>query len=434
MKLRICAVIAISTFFVATLAAQDASRASSENPSSTYTFSDYLDRVARFNLDLAAARFDIAVADAQIAVARVFPDPVLTGGVASIDVSRQGSPTVATVGLSIPIEFPTKRGARIGAARAAATGTRADVEEFFRSLRAEAANAYIDALDARLVLERKQRTLASFERLVQVNETRFRAGDVGEIAVVQSRVEAEQFRGEVLLAASDVRAADLQLLLRVGGAPEGAAAALSVRGDLSIPPREFDVEQLIAHARVERPDVASRRAAQHTAEERIDLAYANRWVDVSVNVGWQHSFASGTTFGPTPPYDALGATLSIPIPLSNIYRGELDASLALREQADQSARALELRVEVEVRSAVARYQAAVSRMRLYTAGLLADADRVFETTLYNYQHGGATLLEVLNAQRTVNDVYLAYYQAIADHARELVAVEQAAGIWDIRIE
>ena len=31
----------------------------------------------------------------------------------------------------------------------------------------------------------------------------------------------------------------------------------------------------------------------------------------------------------------------------------------------------------------------------------------------------------------MNDVYLAYYDALADHARSLVALEQAAGIWDV---
>ena len=85
-----------------------------------------------------------------------------------------------------------------------------------------------------------------------------------------------------------------------------------------------------------------------------------------------------------------------------------------------------------MRQALARYQAAaVRRVELFTGGVLSDADRVAEATLYSYQRGGATLLEVLDAQRTVNEVYLAYYDALADHARTLVAVEQAAELWDV---
>jgi len=40
--------------------------------------------------------------------------------------------------------------------------------------------------------------------------------------------------------------------------------------------------------------------------------------------------------------------------------------------------------------------------------MLKDADRVLEARLYAYQRGGATLLEVLDAQRTSAEVYLAY--------------------------
>ena len=44
--------------------------------------------------------------------------------------------------------------------------------------------------------------------------------------------------------------------------------------------------------------------------------------------------------------------------------------------------------------------------------LLRDADRVLEARLYAYQRGGATLLEVIDAQRKSADVYLAYSQAL----------------------
>jgi len=69
-----------------------------------------------------------------------------------------------------------------------------------------------------------------------------------------------------------------------------------------------------------------------------------------------------------------------------------------------------------------------------SGGVLADADKVAEATLYSYQRGGATLLEVLDAQRTVNEVYLDYFDALAQHAKALVAVEASAGLWDIHFQ
>jgi cobalt-zinc-cadmium efflux system outer membrane protein len=245
-------------------------------------------------------------------------------------------------------------------------------------------------------------------------------------------VEAQRFRGEVLTAAADLAAAELGLAgytaVPAGQAPVPVVPA----GDLRIKPRTFRIEDLIASAREARPDLVSKRRAAGTAEARADLARANRWIDLTVNVGWQHTFSSSTGDFKQPAFEALGATVSVPIPLSRAYRGELDAALAAGAQAKTQVLAAELRVEVEVRQLFQRHRAAVDRVALYTGGVLEGADQVLEATLYNYQRaGGATMLEVLEAERTVNEVYLGYYEALADHARALAALEQAAGIWDL---
>ena len=73
----------------------------------------------------------------------------------------------------------------------------------------------------------------------------------------------------------------------------------------------------------------------------------------------------------------------------------------------------------------------MERLELYRSGMLKNADRVLEARLYAYQRGGATLLEVIDAERTSAHVYLSYSQAMVGHAHALVALEQAAGIWDV---
>jgi outer membrane protein, heavy metal efflux system len=70
-------------------------------------------------------------------------------------------------------------------------------------------------------------------------------------------------------------------------------------------------------------------------------------------------------------------------------------------------------------------------LNVFRGGLLRDADRVLEARLYAYQRGGATLLEVIDAQRKSAEVYLAYSQALVDHAHALVTMEEAAATWDV---
>jgi cobalt-zinc-cadmium efflux system outer membrane protein len=394
------------------------------------TYQAFLAQVARGNLELLAQRASVSIADAQIAVARIFPEPVLTAGIASVDVSGKGAPTATTVGLGYTVELGGKRSAKISAATADLAVARTDLDDFLRTLRGSATLAFIDGLHARLVLERKQQTRLSLEKLVAINQERLVRGDIGKVQLTQSRVEALRFRGEVLSAEAEVQAADLELSVQLGSS---AGSRVSPQGDLKLKPRSFNEAALLAQARGSRPDLVSRQHAVEAAVARVDLAKANRWVDLTLNVGWQHSFASSSAAFAAPSFDALGATVSVPLPLSRVYRGELDAARATEAQGRTLIQATELKIEVELRKALTRYRAAVDKLGLYTGGLLADADGVLEAMLYNYQRGGATLLEVLEAQRTVNEVYLAYYDALAEHARALVAVELGAGIWDVEI-
>jgi cobalt-zinc-cadmium efflux system outer membrane protein len=241
-------------------------------------------------------------------------------------------------------------------------------------------------------------------------------------------VESLRFRSEVAGAEADVRSADLALAQQMGrGGPVGVAPV----GDLQVTPRSFDLEKLIATARETRPDVVSKRYALVASDSRVRLAHANRWVDPTLNIDWIHSTAGpGPDFN-QPAFDALAGTLSLPIPFSHVYRGELDTAYATKAQAEWMLRSAELKVEVDVRQAFERYKATVERVTIYAGGVLTDADKVLDGTLYSYQRGSATLLEVLDAQRTDNEVYLAYADALADHAHALVALEQAAGIWDL---
>jgi cobalt-zinc-cadmium efflux system outer membrane protein len=400
----------------------------------TLTFAQYLATVGRGNLDLAAQRANVSVTEAQIAVARIFPDPQLTVGVTSVDVSAVGSPTITDLSFTQTIELGGKRGARIASAQHDWSSAQAGLDDFLRTLRGDASDAFIDALAKQMVLARKRVTVASLERLVVVNQERLRAGDIGEIALVQSRVEAGKSRGEVLSAETDVAQTTLALALKLGTMRD--VVHVTPTGDLRIATHAFDVEQLIATARERRADVRARRFALAAASARVRLAHANRWIDLTLSLGWAHAFEPYGQYqkiAPAPAYEALSATLTLPLPLSRIYKGELTAAQFNQAAAEWNLRAAELKVEVDIRQASSRYQTAVERVKLYSTGLLRDADRVLEAKLYEYQRGGASLLEVLEAQRTVNDVYLDYIDALTDHAHALVALEQAAGIWDFQL-
>jgi hypothetical protein len=51
--------------------------------------------------------------------------------------------------------------------------------------------------------------------------------------------------------------------------------------------------------------------------------------------------------------------------------------------------------------------------------------------VYSYQRGAATVLDVLAAQRALNEVYLASLEAQAAYSRGLVGLAEAVGDWSL---
>jgi cobalt-zinc-cadmium efflux system outer membrane protein len=395
------------------------------------TFTIYLAEVLRTNLDLAAQQALVDVVRAQQTGAGARPDWTTLVGLPSFDLSDVGAPSVTSATLSVPIELGSKRDRRVTAATRDVTVAVADHDDAIRLLRGTAANAFIDALTARNVLQTKTRSLAQLDRLVGVNQDRLRAGDVGEIELAQSRVEHDQFQTEVITAEAEVYAQDVALGQLMGNANALTTGLPEPTGNLDVPTRTFNVEQLLSDAMMRRPDAVSRTRAVESADARIALARANLVPDLALAGTYQHSTEGQGGFS-QPADSTLAASVAVNLPIfRRKYPGDLLAAQATRTQAQLQLQGIKLKIEAELRQAFRRYQSAVRRLELYRGNLLQDSDRVLEARLYAYQRGSATLLEVIEAQRTSAEVYLAYYQALGDHAHALVALEQAAGIWDV---
>jgi cobalt-zinc-cadmium efflux system outer membrane protein len=386
-------------------------------------FGDYLGRVLAANPDLQAARASIDIARAQIDVAKVFPDPEITVGLNQYDVTRQGNPTQAGAQVSVPIELGGKRRARVAVAQSGLGAAGCDYEDATRTLHGLAADAFVDALYARLVVEQKQGALSHLQRLVTVNERRLAAGDIAQVDFLQSRVEAQQYQAEVMAAQGELRAAAVAMAQLLG--PE-AEPTFDVVGDLKSAPVALDVPQLLA-AIDKRPDIRAAASRVQGAEQQITSAEAKRVVDIALGAGWFHSFAAGRDEG-IKPADFVVASASVPLPFSRIYKGELEAARHTHRQTQSQLQATRARAQSELRKALAHFQAASGRVALYDRGTLSDSLSVLEKILYSYEHGDATLVEVLIAQRTASDVHLAYLDALADRAHALIAVGQAAGL------
>jgi cobalt-zinc-cadmium efflux system outer membrane protein len=404
----------------------------SVSPTNEITFEQFLNEVASANLDYAAQRFNVSIAEAAVAAAREFQNPTLALNGAR-DVTHSGHeemPTTAGVSLTQTIELGGKRKYRILGARQNYAAAAATLGDFLRNLKFDAAAAFADALSLSRSAEQKIESAKYLKQLADAQRERRRLGDISESDMLQTQVEEEQFQNEVLAAEAEAENASLALSRFLGR--NRGQTRLIARGKLELPAHQFDLSQLLADALRNRPDLVALRHTHDAAQSKINEEKANRIPNVDVGAGWTHNSSSENSISPSPEWDSVALSLAFPIPLWNRNKAAIASARASAEQAQKQIEAAELKAEVQIRQSFSAYRSAVERTHHYQSGILKDADAVLEAKRFAYQHGQSTLLELLDAQRTDNEVRSSYNDALADEAKSLIELQRSGNLWEIQ--
>jgi len=401
------------------------------------TLEEFLNEVAAANLDYAAQRYNVDIAKAAVAIAKEFPNPTLNLGdshelrfagryVNGVD---QSEPESLNIGIAQTIPIGGKRKWGIRMATQNYHSAAATLDDFVRNLKLNASEAFFTALAAQRELEQQRNTTDYLRQLVSVQDHRFKAGDIGETDLTQSRVDELQSESDLLNAENDSQVAQLNLNNFLGR--NRGQTTFILRGKLELEPRTFDLSQLIENALQNRPDLVALRHARDGAQSGVHLAKANRIPDPTVGVGYTYSTATENFVNPTPQMDYLGVTLSFPLPLWTRNKAEISTAQSVAEQAQKQVESAELKAEVQVREAFNTYELMLARVQKFQSELLKGADDVLAAKRFSYEHGNSTLDDLLMAQSADNDVHQAYNSALADAATALMELERAAGLWDV---
>ncbi|MBS1977467.1 MAG: TolC family protein [Bacteroidetes bacterium] len=396
---------------------------------SPIVYKSYLALVGKNNLNYIAQQFNLNIAEAAIELAKIFPDPVLFFGAFDNGDERMKMGYGATSSLSYTVELGGKRRARIDLANLQAQLTQSLLNNYFRNLRADATLAYLEGMKTRLSLNVELSSHRSIKRLSSADSMRFKLGQITEIDSRQSKVEAGSVLNRVYIAEATWKSSLLNLGMLLGHQMQDTLYL--PLGDFSRFEREFDLNALTTEALNNRADLMAALKSKEVSEQALKLARANRVADLGIVIGANNTSYVINKIAPTPSFTAVSAGVAIPLRFSNRYKGQIKTAEYSIKQADILYRETELQIKTEVATAFYSYQAAKKQVEQFNTGLLNEARKVREGKIYSYQRGETSLLEVLNAQRTYNDVQLNYYQALYDYAGWLVELERAVGIWDI---
>lgn len=387
------------------------------------TFDDFFQTVLTNNLELIIEQYEVTMAEAALAAARIFEDPELEMIFPIFDEDEfSGFPHNIEFELEVPIELFGKRRNRIRQARAEKYAAQAGLDDFLRYLRADAATTYIEVLSNQLMMERMNLNLEQLNQLLEVNQALYDVGEIGEIDVLQTRVEVRMFQSELVDAQMEFSELMGEVHFLMGGV---SSDSLVFAGNIPSISPVVNFEQLKERALEQRSDIILARRNIEASEFAMRLARSERLPDISLIFGYHNEEA----VRPGPGFSAVYAGLVIPLQFSGFNSGEFRMSKVELEQAKVELQAVTLDVEAGLLSAWEKFQLMLQKRMLFTETILQDAERVRDAIVFSYQQGDVSLLEVLEAQSTLNEVYMSYYETLRQYAVSLVELSEVSGEW-----
>ncbi|NWD81049.1 TolC family protein [Pseudomonas reactans] len=379
----------------------------SASQAQTLTLDSALQTAFANNPELAAAQWDIDIAQGGRQQAGLIPNPVASW---DVEDTRRDSRTTS-IKISQALELGGKRGARIDVASRAQDAAALTLEQRRNTLRAEVIDNYYGASRAQERLDLAQRSMTVAERGLVVANGRVTAGKASPVEATRAQVQLSEIRLELDRAQIGLTDAYRRLAASTGSAaPNFQAVATQNPSTPTVP----SATQLLARLE-QTTELRLAELSIQQNEASVGLEKAQRIPDLDVSIGSQYDASVRERV------NLVG--VSMPIPLFNRNQGNVLAATRRADQARDLRNATELRLRTETRQALDLWQSANTEVRAFNQQILPAAQSAVDSATRGFEMGKFSFLDVLDAQRTL----------IAARTQYLNATAQATDAW-VRIE
>jgi cobalt-zinc-cadmium efflux system outer membrane protein len=318
-------------------------------------------------------------------------------------------------------ERERKRELRLQSAKEGTQIAGSQHEDMERNLLFDLRAAFVQILQAKAVLELAKADLAYYDNIIKISRDRYHAGDIAQIDLDRIELLRVQYEVEIQSASVNLRTSKIQLLQLLNDRMPVEQFDVTGAFDYADDLKPLDEYRQIAL--VERPDLHAALESVQQAQTNHKLAVANGSADPTLSTWYSYNPAFNNAFGRY----TLGASVNLPLRIFDRNQGEKQRTqidIGRNRELTDSVRA---EVFSDVDSAYAEVESNIALLRPYKTQYRAQALRVRDTVTYSYQHGGASLMDFLNAQSDYRTVQLAYLQLIGSYLTAAGQLNLAVG-------
>jgi cobalt-zinc-cadmium efflux system outer membrane protein len=377
------------------------------------TWEQVRERFQKNNPSLLAGQLLINEARADEVTAGLRPNPEFS----SIDdeFSPNNGGSQLTQSLTYLIERRRKRPLRIESARYATAIAATDQQDMVRQLLFSLRDAFVRTLQAKAWLDLAGQNLTYYDKVLEVNRERYRAGDIALVDLTRLELQRAQFESDLVNAKVNLRTAKIALLALMN--ERQPVDSFDVSGEFAYRPMKMTLDDARRASLAARPDLKSAATAVTKAQTDHQLAWANGSTDPTFDLEYQRQQQ----------FNTLGFGVSIPLRIFDRNQGEKEKTEIEIVRSGRNRVAVETGILRDVDSAFATVLSVEELVVPYRDRYIQQAADVRETVSFSYSRGGASLLDFLDAQKSYRDTLLAYQTLIASYLSALNQLSQAVG-------
>jgi outer membrane protein TolC len=365
--------------------------------------------------ELAVMRLEAEAIAERVGPAGAFPDPMFRLELQDIDSGQVGATKYTIVQ---PLPWFGKRDLKRAGAQADAEAARLKVDEAWLEIATRVKTAYARywqvARTERLVRD----VLDLMTRLEQIAQARYAGGLAAQADAIRAQTERTAMEGELIALAGE-RARAIAMLNAILTRP--ATAELAEPERLRTLPAQpaLDLAALTDRIATRSPELAAEAARISSAEHARDLAYRNRFPDVSIGVS---PIQMGSRLA------AWELMLEVAIPLQQgVKRSQEREAERMRDAALARRSTALVRLQGELGGTLAALQTARRTESLIAGRLLPLAQINFESALAGYENGKVDFAALLEAQRQIFKARQDIVKVQAEQQMRLAEIERIVG-------
>jgi outer membrane protein, heavy metal efflux system len=392
-----------------------------------WTWNEVKDRFELNNTTLMAGKLNIDELKAQEITAHLRPNPDFTLSADGTQIApskgvwQPFAGTFVSPGISYLFERRNKRGLRFEAAKQGTAVGVAQASDTERNLLFNLRSAFIGILQAKAVLRLAQDNLDYYDKILKISRDRFQAGDIARMDLDRLELQRLQYESDVQTALVNLRTTKINLLALLDD--RRPVDSFDVDGPFDFSEDLLALDDYRKDALDARPDLRAAVLSVKQAETEYQLAEADGSTDPTIGVWFTHN----GSFNNPDALNTLGASVSIPLRFFDRNQGEKLRTKIDIKRNEKLRQGVETQVYSDVDSAYATVNSNITLLKPYKRQYLEQAVRVRDTVFFSYQHGGAALLDFLNAESEYRAVELNYVNLVGAYLTAAAQMNMAVG-------